>query len=94
VPGLGLSDDGVTFGGLPFAQASSSEQLRVSVAIGLALNPKLKVLLIRNGNMLDDDSLKAVAAQAEEAGAQVWCEWVTSNPEGVSVMIEDGRVAE
>ena len=84
----------MTFGSLPFSQASSSEQLRVSVAIGLALNPKLKVLLIRSGNLLDDDSLKAVAAQAEAAEAQVWVEWVTANAEGVSVMIEDGRVAE
>lgn len=94
VEGLGLSDDGVTFGGLPFSQASSSEQLRVSVAIGLALNPTLRVLLIRSGNTLDEDSLAAVAAQAEAADAQVWIEWVTKNPEGVSVMIEEGRVAQ
>lgn len=92
VAGLSLSDNGVTFGGLPFTQASTSEQLRVSVAIGLALNPTLKVLLIRNGNMLDGDSLKTVAAQAEAAGAQVWVEWVTANADGMSVMIEDGKV--
>jgi DNA repair exonuclease SbcCD ATPase subunit len=94
VEGLGLGDSGVTFNGLPFSQASSAEQLRVSVAIGLALNPKLKVLLIRSGNLLDDDSLKLVAEQAEAADAQVWMEYVTANPEGVSVMIEDGHVAE
>ena len=92
VEGLGVGDDGITFGGVPFSQASSSEQLRVSVAIGLALNPKLKVLLIRNGNLLDDDSLKAVADQADQAGAQVWMEYVTKNAEGVSVMIEEGKV--
>lgn len=93
VEGLGLSDDGVTFNDLPFSQAGSAEQLRVSVAIGLALNPKLKVLLIRNGNLLDDDSLQAVAEQAEKADAQVWMEFVTSDSEGVQVMIEDGHVA-
>ena len=93
VDGLGVNEDGVTFGGLPFSQASTSEQLRVSVAVGLALNPKIKVLLIRNGNTLDEDSLRQVAAQAEAADAQVWVEWVTKDPEGVSVMIEDGRVA-
>jgi hypothetical protein len=98
VVGLGLNDDGVTFdagqGSVPFEQASSSEQLRVSVAIGLALNPTLKVLLIRNGNLLDDDSLKTIAAQAETAEAQLWLEYVTSNSEGVSVMLEDGHLAE
>jgi DNA repair exonuclease SbcCD ATPase subunit len=98
VAGLGLGDDGVTFdsgkGPVPFEQASSSEQLRVSVAIGLALNSSLKVLLIRNGNLLDDDKLKLVAEQAEAADAQIWCEYVTSNDEGVSVMLEDGHVVE
>jgi hypothetical protein len=42
VDGLGISDDGVTFNGVPFVQASTAEQLRVSVAIGLALHPKLE----------------------------------------------------
>lgn len=92
VDGLGLSDDGVTFGGIPFEQASSSEQLRVSVMVGLGLNPNLKVLLVRNGNMLDNDSLQALAALAESAGAQVWIEWVTDNAEGVAVMLEDGSL--
>lgn len=92
VPGLGLSDDGVTFDGNPFEQASTSEQLKVSVAIGLALNPTLKVLLIRNGNALDADSLKQIAAQAAEADAQIWLEWVTESKDGVSVMIADGEV--
>lgn len=93
VAGLGLDPDGgVTLNDLPFSQASSSEQLRVSVAVGLALNPELRVLLVRNGNMLDEDSLALVAKMAEEADAQVWCEWVTKDPSAVQVMIEEGRV--
>ncbi len=92
VAGLGLSDDGVTFGGLPFSQASTSEQLRVSVAIGLALNPTLRVLLVRNMNLLDDENLALLTKQAEDADCQLWGEYVTSNPEGVSVFIEDGHV--
>lgn len=94
VPGLGLNDDGVTFNGVPLAQASSSEQLRVSVAIGLALNPTLKVILIRNGNLLDEDNLKIIASQAEAADAQIWMEYVTSDAKAVQVMIADGSVAE
>jgi DNA repair ATPase RecN len=94
VPGLGLTDEGVTFEGLPLSEVSSSVQLRISIAIGLALNPTLKVLLIRNGNLLDDDGLKLVAEQAEAAGAQVWMEYVTNDADGVSVMLEDGHVAD
>lgn len=92
VPGLGLSEDGITFNGHPFEQAGSAEQVRVSVAIGIALNPQLKVLLIRNGNLLDHASLAAVAAQAEGADMQVWMEYVTESSDGVAVMMVDGEV--
>ncbi len=91
VPGLGFSETGVTLKGLPFSQASSAEQLRVSVAMGLAMNPALKVLLIRDGSLLDDASLKIVAEMAEQADGQVWVERVT-NGEAVGIVIEDGAV--
>ena len=92
VPGLGLGDDGVMFNGHPFEQAGSAEQVRVSVAIGVALNPQLKVLLIRNGNMLDKASLASVAEQAEAAGMQVWVEMVAEDKDGMTVMMVDGEV--
>lgn len=90
----GLSFDtagGVTLNGIPFNQASSAEQLRVSVAIGLALNPKLRVLLIRDGSLLDSDSLAILADMAAKADAQVWVERVGVGAE-TSVVIEDGTV--
>ncbi len=93
VPGLGFSEDCVTFGGLPLAQASSAEKLRVSVAMGLAMNPKLRVLLIRDGSLLDSASLRMVSEMATEAGGQVWVETVSETGEGCSVLIEDGAVA-
>lgn len=92
VPGLGFSDDGLTFEGLPFEQASYAQQLRVAVAMGLAQNPKLKVLLIRHGNALDQTSLQLLAQLATEHGAQVWLERVAEAADGVSVFIEEGRV--
>jgi len=94
-PVAGLAFDqlgGVTFAGIPFAQCSTAEQLRVSVAIGLALNPKLRVLLIRDGSLLDQDSLKAVADMATAADAQVWIERVEVDG-NVSVIIDDGMVS-
>lgn len=91
VDGLGFSDAGLTMNGLPFDQASSAEQLRVSVAMGLSLNPKLKVLLIRDGSLLDEQSLAMIAAMASESDAQVWIERVGNGAE-CSVVIEDGSV--
>lgn len=94
VAGLGFSaSGGVTLNGLPFEQAASSAQLRCSVAIGLAMNPKLRVLLVRDGSLLDYASLEQLGELAAEADAQVWVEMVQEAPDGrTTVYIEDGAV--
>ncbi|HRE87503.1 MAG TPA: AAA family ATPase [Myxococcota bacterium] len=92
VDGLGFGDDGVvTFGGVPLSQASQAEQIRVSMAIGLALNPELRVVLIRDASLLDDKSLALVAEMAKRADAQVWLERVSKHDAG-SIVLEDGEV--
>lgn len=92
VEGLGIDDDGVIFNELPFGQASQAEQLRVSVAIGLALNPELRVLLIRDGSILDQQSLELVAQMAADHDAQVWLELVSETGDGCAVHLEDGAI--
>ncbi len=93
VPGLSFdATGGVTLNEIPFDQCSSADQLRVSVAVGLALNPKLRVLLIRDGSLLDDESMASLVAMAKEANAQVWIERVGTD-DHTSVVIEDGQVA-
>ncbi|MEQ8461776.1 MAG: AAA family ATPase [Sandaracinaceae bacterium] len=89
--GLGVGDEGVLLDGVPFEQASSAEQLRASVAIGLALNPQLKVLLVRDGSLLDSDSLRLLGELASAADAQVWVERVDESAL-MGVVIEDGAV--
>lgn len=93
VPGLSFDDSGVLYNGLPFDQSSSAEQLRVSVAMGLAMNPKLKVLLVRDGSLLDPANLKMIAEMAAENDAQVWLERVGEGKE-CQVVIEDSMVKE
>lgn len=91
VEGLSFDDNGVLLNGIPFDQAGTAAQIRVSMAMGIALNPKMRVLLIREGSMFDDDSLKLVAEMADEHDMQCWIEMVGER-EGVSVVIEDGAV--
>jgi hypothetical protein len=94
IEGLGLGDGKeVTYKSLPLSQASFAEQLRISVAIGLALSKGLKVMLIREGSMLDDQNRAMVAEMAEKAGAQLWLE-VVGKGKDCSVIIEDGSVVE
>ena len=82
---------GITLNGIPFEQCSAAEQLKVSIAVGFALNPKLRVLLVRDGSLLDEDSMNVLIAMAKEADAQVWIERVETDAH-TSVVIEDGHV--
>jgi energy-coupling factor transporter ATP-binding protein EcfA2 len=91
VEGLGFGEGVVTFGGVPFEQASSAEQLRVSVAIAMAANPKLRVIRIQEGSLLDADNLALIAMMARERDYQVWIERVDTTGK-VGVVIEDGMV--
>jgi hypothetical protein len=92
VPGLGFSDDGVLFNGLPFAQASQAEARIVSFAIGAELNPELRVVLIDDGEKLDKASMQQLAQLAAEKDMQVWIERVGDGDTG-AVVIEDGEIA-
>lgn len=93
LPELGYNDDGVTLGGVPWEQASASQQLRASVAMGIAMNKKLKIMLIRDASLLDEKSLALIAKMADEHDTQCWIERVGQGKE-VSVIIEDGMVKE
>ena len=92
VPGLTLGESGPMLDGVPLDQASGAQKLRVSVALGIALNPRLKVLLVRDASLLDDTSLALVAEMAEAAGAQVWLERV-GDGDPTAVVIADGQVS-
>lgn len=91
VPGLGFDDGSVTFHGVPFSQASSAEQIRVSLAMAMALNPKLRVIRILDGSLLDAENLALVAEAADANDYQVWVERVADSTES-AVVIEDGEV--
>jgi predicted nucleic acid-binding Zn-ribbon protein len=92
VDDLGFDESGVTFRGVPFKQASGAEQLRVSLAMAIALNPKLRVIRIADGSLLDSDNLALVESIARENDFQVWIEMV-GDGNGRGIIIEDGQVA-
>lgn len=91
VDGLGFDDTGVTYQGVPFSQASSAEQIRVSLAMAMAANPDLRVIRIMDGSLLDDDAMQAIREQVADNDFQLWIERVGDADEG-AVVIEDGEV--
>jgi energy-coupling factor transporter ATP-binding protein EcfA2 len=92
IEGLGIGDDEVLYNGLPFGQASNAEQIQVSMALAMASNPKLRVLRIADGSLLDDDSFALIAAAAEKHGFQVWIERVDASGK-VGIVMEDGEAS-
>lgn len=91
VDGLAISDDGITLAGVPFAQASASERLRVALALAIAGSPGLNDVWVRDGALLDEDALELVAKHAAKAGKRVWIERVGTKDPGV-IVIKDGEV--
>lgn len=92
IPGLAIDDRGVVFNNVPFDQASQAERIRVAVAISAAMNPKLRLILVREGGLLDSKSMKLLQELAIEYKMQVIVERVSESGEGCTVVIEDGAV--
>lgn len=91
VEGLSFGDEGVVFNGIPFSQASASEQIRVSLAMAMALNPRLRVIRILDGSLLDAENMAIITSMAEDQGFQIWIERV-GDADGIGFIIEDGEV--
>ncbi|TIX28803.1 AAA family ATPase [Mesorhizobium sp.] len=91
VDGIGFGDGIITLNDLPFDQASAAEQLRASIALAMAANPKLRIILVRDGSLLDDDSIGIIAEMADKHDIQIWMETVSSGRAG-AIVIEDGAI--
>jgi len=91
VDGLSFDDSGVRFNGVQIQECSAAERTRISTAMAMAMNPKLGVILVRDGSLLDDESLAVITEMATERGYQVWIERVGDGAE-CTVVIEDGSV--
>lgn len=92
VEGLSFNDTGVLFNDLPYQQASHAERIKLSMALAMAANPKLRVIRINDGALLDSKSMAIIGKMAKDNDFQVWCEIVDESGK-IGVVIEDGAVA-
>lgn len=93
VPGLGFGDGDVTLNEVPLEQASTAQQWQVCVALAMAGNPKLRVIRIKEGSLLDSHSKETVAEMAAAHGFQVWMECVDESG-SVGIVMHDGEVVQ
>lgn len=92
VPGLDFAGGGLTLNGKPFpSQASGSERIKVGIAIGMATNPDLRVIMLDGYESLDPDQKKIVEEMAVANDFQVWTTAVDASGK-VGIYIEDGEI--
>jgi DNA repair exonuclease SbcCD ATPase subunit len=89
IEGLGFSDGIVTYKGFALSESSTSERIKVGLAIGMASHPELQAACIRDGSSLDDESMAEIENWATENDFNVMIERVGTDDPG-SVVIEDG----
>lgn len=89
--GLALTDEAVSFDGILFNRLSTGQQIKVSTAIAMKLNPTARIIFIREGSLLDDEGLRAVAEMAKNNDYQVWIEKIDESGK-IGFYIEDGSV--
>ena len=93
VKGLSFGDGVVLFNGIPLEQCSQAEKIKISTSIAMSSNndKQLKVVLIKDGSLLDEDNMKIITDMAKEKDYQVWIEKVDSSGK-IGIVIEDGEI--
>lgn len=91
IEGLAFDEEGVTYQGIPFKQSSGAEQLRVSLAMAMALNPTVRVIRVADGSLLDSTNMAVIAEMAAAQDFQIWLERVDETGT-IGFTIEDGEV--
>jgi hypothetical protein len=93
IKGLELTDDGVMFNGVFFSQLSTAEQIRISTLVAMSQNPGLKLIIIREGALMNTDNLGVISKLAADRGFQLWIEKFQENPSDSGFHIIDGAIA-
>lgn len=95
IPGLGFEEVGgeysVVYNGIPLADLTGSEPILVCTAIAMAANPTVRVILIRDASLLDEETLIALGLFAHGKGYHILTELV-GDGDASSFVIADGGV--
>jgi DNA repair ATPase RecN len=93
IDGLSFDNEGVLFNSIPFSQLSSAEQLKVSISMAMSMNPKLRIIRIMDGSLLDNSNMEIIKNMATDSDFQIWIEKVDESGK-IGIYIEDGEIRE
>ncbi|MFA5392051.1 MAG: AAA family ATPase [Candidatus Omnitrophota bacterium] len=97
IEGLFITDTAVMYQkvkgeqAVPFKQLSTGQAIKVSTAIAMALNPGVKIIMIRDASLLDEAGMKAIVDLAREKDYQLWLE-VVDDTGKMGIYIEEGEI--
>jgi len=89
--GLSVSEDGITFEGIPFKQINSAKQDVIALNLVTSGRPEIRLVIMKNGDRLDAESLEQVDRTATERGYLVLVER-DRDRDGKSIIVTDGAV--
>jgi recombinational DNA repair ATPase RecF len=96
--GLGLDmaveideNDELKINGRNFDSHSTAGQLKISAALAMSSNPKLRIMRVTHGSELDETGMQVLLDMAKQHDFDVWVERVSDKP-GTGIFIEEGRI--
>lgn len=95
LPGLAIDETYVTYNGLTLREASAAEQIVVATALSAVGRSELRLVLIRDASLMDDEMLSSLVETCERLGAQAVLEVVANKEDGkfdtlADVYMDDG----
>jgi predicted ATP-dependent endonuclease of OLD family len=87
VKDLSFDDDTITYKGLPLndKQINTASLIGIGCRIGMAMNPKLRLMVIKDGSLLDKKILKHILTICDKEGYQLLIEMVDQDGGDLSV---------
>lgn len=94
VPGLSVDDEGVIYDGKPYEIINQAKRIYLSASIAIALNPTLRLMVIKDGSDLDQDTLAELEKLLKANDFQAIVEVVTRTQQDeqlCAVVVRDGE---
>jgi energy-coupling factor transporter ATP-binding protein EcfA2 len=93
VGGLSVDENGITFGGIPFKQVNTAKKTAIAFDLATLPQPDLRLIVIKDGDSLDADTLAGIEQIATARGYIVLVERDRDESREIGFTIVDGEVA-
>lgn len=91
-PGMALTEEGVTIDGTLFGAISTGKQWFIATKVAMAANPALRIILIRDGALMNKENLRNVIDAAKDGGYQLFIEKFQEEPGDAGIHFVEGAI--